>query len=256
MLWRRVDSDDFGIVLFFDLSPPLTREIATKALPDKRAETVTRAAAEIIPDLVQEEGNYVVTTDMGNEFRARGRPARSAVHRQKDPSDRNATAVVDRAIQTLKKGPSRHGGPEGKAVGASTWTKQRRPTMPGHTRRSRWRRRTWRRCRQRPFRVYQDNATKFQHNKKLTEGRKRRLEEAGAFRAPTNARRSFEPQYGPAREIASIDSMVVRATDGTETLLNPVPRGSAEPKAKLTRPPVPLAIRQLQDFNPGPVAPP
>ena len=25
------------------------------------------------------------------------------VHRQKDPSDRNATAVVDRAIQTLKK---------------------------------------------------------------------------------------------------------------------------------------------------------
>ena len=31
---------------------------------------------------------------------------------------------------------------------------------------------------------------------------------------------------------------------------------SAEPKAKLTRPPVPLAIRQLQDFNPGPVAPP
>ncbi|OLP75059.1 hypothetical protein AK812_SmicGene45217 [Symbiodinium microadriaticum] len=47
------------------------------------------------------------------------------------------------------------------------------------------------------FRVYQDNATKFQHNKKLTEGRKRRLEEAEAFRAPTNARRSFEPQYGP-----------------------------------------------------------
>ena len=46
----------------------LHREIATKALPDKRAETVTRAAAEIIPDLVQEEGNYVVTTDLGNEF--------------------------------------------------------------------------------------------------------------------------------------------------------------------------------------------
>ena len=91
------------------------------------------------------------------------------------------------------------------------------------------------------FRVYQDNATKFQHNKKLTEGRKRRLEEAGAFRAPTNARRSFEPQYGPAREIASIDSMVVRATDGTETLLKhalPVPRGS---EAKLPRAPVSLA---------------
>ena len=51
-----------------------TREVATKALPDKRAETVTRAAAEIIPDLVQEESNYVVTTDMGNEFRGRLQP--------------------------------------------------------------------------------------------------------------------------------------------------------------------------------------
>ena len=37
------------------------------------------------------------------------------------------------------------------------------------------------------FRVYQDNASKFQHNKRLTEGRKRRLKEAGAVRAPTNA---------------------------------------------------------------------
>ena len=65
---------------------------------------MTRAAAEIIPDLVQEEGNYVVTTDLGNEFqRLEAALPGGAVHRQKDPSDRNATAVVDRAIQTLKK---------------------------------------------------------------------------------------------------------------------------------------------------------
>ena len=77
-----------------------TREIATKALPDKRAETVTRAAAEIIPDLVQEEGNYVVTTDLGNEFQGlEAALPGGAVHRQKDPTDRNATAVVDRAIK-------------------------------------------------------------------------------------------------------------------------------------------------------------
>ena len=81
-----------------------TREVATKALPDKRAETVTRAAAEIIPELVQHESNYVVTTDMGNEFRGlEGALPGGVVHRQKDPTDRNATAVVDRAIQTLKK---------------------------------------------------------------------------------------------------------------------------------------------------------
>ena len=81
-----------------------TREIATKALPDKRAETVTRAAAEIIPDLVQEEDNYVVTTDLGNEFQGlEAALPGGAVHRQKDPTDGNATPVVDRAIQTLKK---------------------------------------------------------------------------------------------------------------------------------------------------------
>ena len=229
----------FGLVV----TDVFTREVATKALPDKRAETVTSAAAQIIPDLVQDEGNYVVTTDQGNEFRGlEAALPGGAVHRQKDPSDRNATAVVDRAIQTLKKylagKVARHGGGWGDHVDEATEAYNARPhqavtvapedveTMPAAT-----------------FRVYQDNAAKFQHNKEPTEGRKRRLEEAGAFRAPTNARRSFEPQYGPARDVASVDSMVVRATDGTETLLKhalPVPRGSAEPKAKLTRPPVPL----------------
>ena len=35
-----------------------TREVATKALPDKSAQTVTRAAAEIIPELVQDETGH------------------------------------------------------------------------------------------------------------------------------------------------------------------------------------------------------
>ena len=81
-----------------------TREVATKALPDKRAETVTRAAAEIIPELVEDGSNYAITTDLGNEFRGlEAALPGDVVHRQKDPCDRNATAVVDRAIQTLKK---------------------------------------------------------------------------------------------------------------------------------------------------------
>ena len=115
-----------------------TREIATKALPDKRAETVTRAAAEIIPDLVQEEGNYVVTTDMGNEFRGlEAALPGGAVHRQKDPSDRNATAVVDRAIQTLKKDLAgmvarREGRRLGRARGRSSGGLQRPATPGGH----------------------------------------------------------------------------------------------------------------------------
>ena len=44
----------------------LTREVATKALPDKRAETVT-----IIPDLVQKEGNYVIRATSSGAWRRR-----------------------------------------------------------------------------------------------------------------------------------------------------------------------------------------
>ena len=65
----------------------------TKALPDKS-----------IPELVEAETYYVVTTDQGNEFNGlQGALPEQVVHRMKDPSDRNATAVVDRTIQTLKR---------------------------------------------------------------------------------------------------------------------------------------------------------
>ena len=73
--------------------------------------------------------------------------------------------------------------------------------------------------------------------------------------APTNANRSFQPSYGPAaRDLAGFDSMTVRATDGSETLLKhtlPVLKG-AEPRAALTRHPTPAPVRQLRDFNAAP----
>ena len=248
-------ANKYGLVV----TDVFTREVATKALPDKRAETVTRAAAEIIPKLVEEEDNYAITTDMGNEFRGlEAALPGGVVHRQKDPTNRNATAVVDRAIQTLKKDlagkVARDGGGWGDHVDEAAEAYNARPhqavtvgpedveTMPAAT-----------------FRVYQDNARKFKHNDELTRSRQRRFEEAGAFRAPINAQRSFQPQYGATREVSSYDSMMVRATDGSETLLKhalPVPRGSGEPVARLTRRPVALAVRQLRDFNPGPTAPP
>ena len=101
-----------------------TREVATKALPNKQSGTVTQAAAEIIPELVREEGNYVVTTDQGNEFRGlEGALPEPAVHREKLPSDRNATAVIDK--KDLAGKVARDGG---------GWA-ERKPTTPGRTRR-------------------------------------------------------------------------------------------------------------------------
>ena len=229
-----------------------TREAVTRALPNKNAETVARAAAEAIPELVQDEGNYVVTTDEGNEFRTlEANLPQGAVHRQKRPEDRNATAVVDRTIQTLKKDlageVARRGGKWDDHVADATEAYNARPHEAVHA--------APEDVETQPatqFRVLQDNAEKFQHNKQLTEGRQARLQQAGAFRAPTNANRSFQPSYGAAKELAGFDSMTVRATDGTETLLKhalAVPRKSREPVQRLTRPGVPQAVRQLRDFN-------
>ena len=69
------------------------------------------------------------------------------------------------------------------------------------------------------FRVLQDNADKFQHNKDLTDRRVKAVEDVGAFRAPTNAARSFNPQYGDVQRLGAVDSMTVRSTEGRETLL-------------------------------------
>ena len=101
------------------------------------------------------------------------------------------------------------------------------------------------------FRVLQDNADRFQHNKDLTNWRMKALEDAGAFRAPTNAARSFNPQHGDVQRLAAVDSMTVRSTEGRETLLKlalPAPQGSGNAAARLTRRGRPAAVRQLGDF--------
>ena len=88
------------------------------------------------------------------------------------------------------------------------------------------------------FRVLQDNADRFQNNKDLTNRRIKAVEDAGAFRAPTNAARSFNPQYGDVQQLRAVDSMTVQSTEGRETLLKlalPAPQGSGNVVGRLTR---------------------
>ncbi|CAJ1385038.1 unnamed protein product [Effrenium voratum] len=117
-------------------------------------------------EVTGDDENFVVTTDLGNEFATLGRELpEEAVHRTKRPEDRNATAVVDRGIQTLKKDVEKQPATE--------------------------------------FRLLQDNADKFQHNKDLTDRR-------------------------------------IKAVEGRETLLKlalPAPQGSGNAAGRLTRRP-------------------
>ena len=193
--------------------------------PRRWGRATKRAARELTGD----DGNFVVTTDLGNEFATLDRELpENAVHRTKRPKDRNAIAVVDRGIQTLKKDlatrVARKGGQWSNHFQqtASAYNAGPHETVHGAPEDVDKQPAT-------KFRVLQDNADKFQHNKDLTERRVKAVEDAGAFRAPTNAARSFNPQYGDVQRLEAVDSMTVRSTEGRETLLKlalPAPQGS------------------------------
>ena len=120
-----------------------TREAAVEPLQNKNAETVGRATKRAARELTGDDGNFVVTTDLGNKFATLDRelPA-EAVHRTKRPEDRNAIAVVDRGIQTLKKDLATRVARKG-----GQWSdhfERPGPTTRGPTRRCTARPRTWR----------------------------------------------------------------------------------------------------------------
>ena len=227
-----------------------TREAAVEPLQNKNAETVGRATKRAAKELTGDDGNFVVTTDLGNEFATLDRELpENAVHRTKRPEDRNAIAVVDRGIQTLKKDlatrVARKGGQwsDHFQQTASAYNARPHETVHGAPEEEEKQPAT-------EFRVLQDNADKFQHNKDLTERRVKAVQDAGAFRAPTNAARSFNPQYGDVQQLGAVDSMTVRSTEGRETLLKlalPAPQGSGNAAGRLTRH-RPVAVRQLDDF--------
>ena len=115
------------------------------------------------------------------------------MHRTKRPENRNAIAVVDRGIQTLKKDlatrVARKGGQWSDHFERAAGAYNARPHETAHGAPQDVEKQL-----ATEFRVLQDNADKFQHNKDLTDRRVKAVQDAGAFRAPTNAARSFNPQ--------------------------------------------------------------
>ena len=189
-----------------------------------------RATKRAAKELTGDDKNFVVTTDLGNEFATLDRELPEAVRRTKRPEDR-----VDRGIQTLKKDLATRVARKG-----GGWSQRLEQVADAYNARPH---ETVRAApedvEKQPateFRVLQDNADRFQRNKDLTERRIKAIEDAGAFRAPTNAARSFNPQYGDV-QLAAVDSMTVRGTEGRETFLKlalPTPQGSGNAAGRLT----------------------
>ena len=92
------------------------------------------------------------------------------------------------------------------------------------------------------FKVYQDNAAKFEHNEKLYKRRAEEVEKSGAFREAIQEpfHRSFKPAYGPVRQLGSVGRGrgVVRDASGKTVLLKhvkPVHSASGEPLRAMTK---------------------
>ena len=91
-----------------------TREAAVEPLQNKNAETVGRATKRAARELTGDDKNFVVTTDLGNEFATLDREL-PAVHRTKRPG-----------------GPQRHGrGGPGQPLRAGGWGLQRAAPRDG-----------------------------------------------------------------------------------------------------------------------------
>lgn len=223
-----------------------TRQVDAEALKTKSADEVTPAFRKAIEHLPGHGINTVVTTDQGNEFKGiQGALPSDSTHRERDLSDLNAIAIVDRTIQKIKKGLAKNvvntGGQWSKALNRVTEAQNVKPNSAIHGAPE-----TADDENAQQFFIAQDNAKKFEHNQALTDRRVSAVKETGAFRpANLGEDRSFRPTYGKkqilgeGRKGLSRGLEYVGNTNGARTLLKHVQavhRGSGEAKAFLTIP--------------------
>ena len=85
------------------ISDVYTRELAGEPPKTKKPEEVNAAYQKAVKEITDDQ-DYVLTTDKGNEFSTLQKTIGDAVHWVKEPADANGLAVIDRSMQTLKKG--------------------------------------------------------------------------------------------------------------------------------------------------------
>ena len=189
-----------------------TREMSVTPTRTKTTGEINTAFRKAAGELVGDEStNYVVTTDQGPVFaKLEDAMPEDAVYRQKSPEDKNAMAVIDRNIQGLKVDLAgriaKKGGYWSAEIGKVVNAHNLKFRDAVHGPPAQIERKNGGDNAQ-MFRVMQDNAAKFVHNRALTQRRMGEIKEAGAFRAPTAAPSHFNPNTATLRRVASIASM-------------------------------------------------
>lgn len=216
-----------------------TRRLFAESLRDKRPSTVA-PALERIMDAHGKPKSF--ESDEGPEF---GRPVAALMERegvafsQKDPSDKNAHATLDRAIASFKQSLFRsltaQGGEDwAQLVPKVTQALNHTPhthlggAAPADVERSA----------ALQFSLKRTAADDLEHNTLLIQRRDKKLEERGAFRAPLPEGlfgRSFKPRFGDeVRDVASVQHGRVYDFEGRSfpaKRVLAVPAGSTEVKS-------------------------
>ena len=216
-----------------------TRKVWAKTVADKSAASVLAAARVLINRL--EEKPKVVSTDDGLEYQTLGPwlQEQGIGHKQSTAdTDKNALAVLDRAVQDVKARLARILASTGK--GEEKQKLER--ALKGHNNS------IHSTVHGAPNEVGKnediiflnlvDNAQKFEHNAQLLDKRKAALEAQGAFRKPLPGvtkdrfRRGYEAKYDKVQQVRDIKGSVVTATDGSQVdikLVKAIPSSSGQP---------------------------
>jgi hypothetical protein len=190
-----------------------TRKVAIEPVKAKTAATVRGAMRNILRELDADEDDgerrpALIRTDKGNEFATLN--GDKDIHQSRDVRDTNGLAVVDRAIQSIKRDLAAE---VGKAKGTK-WADVAEKVVNDHN--------------EKPnpavfgapesvtknpvqeFKVLQRNAENYTLDKIQTEQQKDAVRRADYVREPVdNGGRSFKPQYGPAIPVENVDSEYV-----------------------------------------------
>jgi hypothetical protein len=170
----------------------------------------------------------------------------------KQPNDKNAIAVVDRGIQTIKKDIAAdiadEGGRWDQKIEDVTNSYNDRPhsqtiVPPGEVAENEVAQ----------FKLLQKNAANFVVNRSQTIAKQSQIKEAGAFRVSEPNARSFNPQWSDkAFNLKSVKGDQVTNTSNKSFLLKhtqAVPKGSTAPIGRLTDSSIPRKSRYQERAN-------
>ena len=216
-----------------------TRKTWAKTVPDKSAANVLAAGKVLINRL--EEKPKVLSTDAGLEYEELSPwlKEKGIAHKQSTAdTDKNALAVLDRAVQDVKARFARILASTGKGEEKNKLEKSLKAHNNSFHSTTHGSPNEVGKDENLIFMNLQDNALKFEHNAQILDKRTVALEATGAFRKPlpgvvkNKFRRGYEAKYGSVEQVREIKGSNVVATDGSQVdikLVKAIPATSGQP---------------------------